>query len=64
MGRVTAEAMASARPVIGYDSDGTTELIDDGHNGLLYDGSTKDLAASMNRFVNNPNLARSFGQNG
>ncbi len=64
MGRVTAEAMVSARPVIGYDSDGTAELINDGHSGLLYDGSTKDLADSMNRFVDNPDLARSFGQNG
>jgi len=64
MGRVTAEAMAAARPVIGYDSDGTAELIDDGHNGLLYDGSTKDLADSMNRFVDNPDLSLSFGQNG
>jgi len=64
MGRVTAEAMAAARPVIGYDSDGTAELIDDGHDGLLYDGSTEDLADCMIQFVDNPDWARSLGQNG
>lgn len=64
MGRVTAEAMAAVRPVIGYNSDGTAELIDDGHNGLLYDGSTQDLEDCMIRFVNNPDWARSLGRNG
>ena len=63
MGRVTAEAMAAVRPVIGYNSDGTAELIDDGHNGLLYDGTTEHLARCMGRFVNNPHWARSLGQN-
>jgi glycosyltransferase involved in cell wall biosynthesis len=64
MGRVTAEAMATARPVIGYDSDGTAELIEDGHNGLLYDGSIEDLAGCMVRFLNNPNWAQELGLNG
>lgn len=64
MGRVTAEAMAAARPVIGYDSDGTAELIDDGHDGLLYDGSTEHLADCMSQFVNAPEWATSLGREG
>lgn len=64
MGRVTAEAMAVARPVIGYSSDGTAEVIDDQHNGLLYDGSPGHLADCMKRFVNDPEWARSLGEKG
>lgn len=64
MGRVTAEAMAAARPVIGFNQDGTAELIDDEENGLLYDGTVGDLAAAMRRLVDNTSLARSLGQAG
>ncbi len=64
MGRVTAEAMAALRPVIGFNQDGTAELIEDGHNGLLYDGSTGHLAACMQRFVEDPAWAASLGCNG
>jgi glycosyltransferase involved in cell wall biosynthesis len=64
MGRVTAEAMAAARPVIGYNSDGTAELIDNENNGLLYDGTTEHLACCMGQLVENPDWSRSLGRNG
>ena len=64
MGRVTAEAMAARRPVIGYNSDGTAELIDNERNGLLYDGTAAHLAQCMGRFVDEPGWARSLGDNG
>lgn len=64
MGRVTAEAMAAGRPVIGYDNDGTAELIYDGQNGLLYNGTTEHLSHCMRRFISNPDWAHSLGQNG
>lgn len=64
MGRVTAEAMAAARPVIGYNSDGTAELINDEQNGLLYDGTTEDLADCMRRLIEEPDWTRSLGENG
>ena len=63
MGRVTAEAMAAARPVIGYNSDGTAELIEDEHNGLLYDGTDQHLAYCMGRLMSNPGWAKSLGRN-
>jgi glycosyltransferase involved in cell wall biosynthesis len=62
MGRVTAEAMAAACPVIGYNSDGTAELIDDEKNGLLYDGTTKHLVRCMRRLVDEPAWLRSLGE--
>jgi glycosyltransferase involved in cell wall biosynthesis len=64
MGRVTAEAMAACRPVIGRDSGGTAELVEDGHTGLLYSGGPESLAACMMGFVEAPEFARQLGENG
>ncbi len=43
-GRVTAEAMTQGIPVIGTATGGTTEIITDGLNGLLYSGGPQQLA--------------------
>ena len=64
MGRVTAEAMAVARPVIGYNNGGTAEIIEDEVTGLLYNGDYRDLAKCMARFVENPKWAKKLGING
>lgn len=53
MGRVTAEAMVAGKPVIGLDNAGTSELIDEGKNGLLYDGSVDSLAQRMKYTLEN-----------
>lgn len=49
MGRVTAEAMVAGKPIIGLDNAGTSELIEDEKNGLLYDGSVDSLASKIDR---------------
>lgn len=54
MGRVTAEAMCMGIPVIGYNSSGTSELISDGIDGLLYLGNYADLSIKMMQLVENP----------
>lgn len=64
MGRVTAEAMAACRPVIGYDSGGTSELIAAGRTGLLYRSGPDALAACMTQYVADPKLARRHGEAG
>jgi glycosyltransferase involved in cell wall biosynthesis len=47
-GRVTVEAMKVGTPVVGADSGGTSELIRDGWNGLLYrPGDPEDLASKV-----------------
>jgi glycosyltransferase involved in cell wall biosynthesis len=46
-GRVTVESMAQGTPVIGADSGGTPEIIDDGINGLLF--PTGDVMALTDR---------------
>lgn len=63
MGRVTVEAMASSRPVIGYDNAGTSELIEHEKTGLLYRGEEIELAACMKRLADNPGWARELGEN-
>ncbi|MFC2029455.1 glycosyltransferase family 4 protein [Chloroflexota bacterium] len=64
MGRVTAEAMSACRPVIGFDSAGTAELVEDEHTGLLYSGDHEMLAESMMRCIRYPDYARQLGLNG
>ena len=64
MGRVTVEAMAAGRPVIGFNQAGTSELIQHEYNGLLYDGGPGELAKSMARFVHSPAWAARLGENG
>ena len=62
-GRVTVEAMRASNPVIGSATGGTTELIQDGITGFLYE--YKDdaaLAACMKRFIERPALAYEMGQ--
>jgi glycosyltransferase involved in cell wall biosynthesis len=64
MGRVTVEAMCACRPVIGYDSGGTSELIDADRTGLLYRGGSAALALCMARYVTDPELARRHAEAG
>jgi glycosyltransferase involved in cell wall biosynthesis len=62
MGRVTAEAMSACRPVIGFDSGGTSELIEPERTGLLYSGGPGDLSLCLFRYVEAPKLARLHGE--
>lgn len=49
-GRVTVEAMRSGLPVIGSNTGGTLEIIQDGVTGLLYkQGNAEDLAEKIIR---------------
>ncbi|MHC4640591.1 MAG: glycosyltransferase family 4 protein [Planctomycetota bacterium] len=64
MGRVTAEAMAAARPVIGYNSGATPEIIDNEVTGIIYDGGHQKLAQCMKRFIEEPRWAQQLGING
>lgn len=63
-GRVTAEAMLGAVPVIGSNSGGTVELIQDAVTGYLYEqGNANDLADKMKIFIENPEYKKIFGKN-
>lgn len=63
-GRVTVEAMMSSNPVIGSDTGGTPELIQDGVTGYLYQyGNTEELADRMEIFLKCPEEIRRLGDN-
>jgi len=64
MGRVTIEAMAACRPVIGNDNAGTAELIEHGKTGLLYAGTPEALAECMRRLIDDPALGQCLAESG
>ncbi len=53
LGRVTIEAMSEGVPVIGFDNAGTSEIIKDGYNGVLYNNSYTELAEKMEKLIKN-----------
>lgn len=64
-GRVTVEGMKAGIPVIGANSGGTSELIVDYHNGLLYDrGDYRMLASKIRYIYEHPEEAVQMGKNG
>jgi glycosyltransferase involved in cell wall biosynthesis len=64
-GRVTVEAMRAGKPVIGARSGGTTELIQEGFNGLLYTpGNYKELAEKNLYLYEHPEVMKCMGENG
>ena len=61
---VTAEAMASARPVVAYKSGAINELITDGYNGYLIDIHDIDnFAEKVLYLIDNPDIAEKMGIN-
>ena len=62
-GNVTAEAMLLGRPVIGTNTGGTPELIQDGVNGFLYPpGDIGRLTEKIAFFADHPEEIRAFGE--
>jgi len=55
-GLVIIESMANKTPVVATDRGGPLEIIDDGVDGLLYDGSSEDLAKKIKRLYNDKSL--------
>jgi glycosyltransferase involved in cell wall biosynthesis len=61
MGRMTAEAMSFALPVVGCDSLGTAEIVQHEMTGLLCDGSAAEIARAVERLIVRPDEARHIG---
>ena len=61
-GRVTAEAMLAGIPVVGSNTGGTPELIQDGVTGFLYEkGNIKQLADKLSILILNEELRIKMG---
>jgi glycosyltransferase involved in cell wall biosynthesis len=65
LGNVVIEGFSAARPVVAAASQGPTELITHGHNGLLapLEDATA-LAAALNEVLESPALAHDLAQAG
>jgi glycosyltransferase involved in cell wall biosynthesis len=64
-GIVYLEAWVYDKPVIGARAGGVPEVIDDDQNGFLVKfGDVEDIAARILRLLDDPALARWFGENG
>lgn len=58
-GRVTVEAMSTGCPVIGLNSGGTSEIIEDGVSGVLYEpNDPADLAGKAIKLIQDKNLRK------
>lgn len=61
-GRVTVEAMLLGKPVVGANTGGTPEIIEDGRTGLLYQqGDPAHLAERIAELVSDPAKAARLG---
>ena len=57
------EAMAMSKPVVASDVGGHCELVNDGHNGLLFKaGSVKELARAIEGLLADPASAERIGR--
>lgn len=64
-GRVTVEGMRSGLAVIGSNTGGTLEIIEDNYTGLLYQqGSPEDLAKKIELLYKNRQKMKKLAQNG
>lgn len=61
---VVLEAMATGKPVVGYQHGGVCEMVKDGHNGLLAEvRNPKDLADKIDVLLENDAFREKMGRN-
>lgn len=64
-GLVLPEAMRAGTAVIGTNAGGVPEIIRDGETGLLFSpGKSDELAACLEKLINNPELLKRLAENG
>jgi len=64
-GLALTEAMLCRRPVIGTESGGIMDIIDENKTGLLIaEDNSEELAMAIRQLINNPELRRKLGEAG
>jgi glycosyltransferase involved in cell wall biosynthesis len=63
-GLVPLEAMACATPVVAVAEGGVSETIVDGETGFLVQRDTRQFAGAVRKLIDDPALARRFGESG
>ena len=56
------EAMASGLPILGINSPGVGDIVEDGHNGLLSSDDLAAFTAKMSLFVSQPKLRKALAK--
>ena len=59
-GLVTMEALAAGLPVVAVDGSVTRDIVDNGEQGFLVRNDADELAASVNRLLESPEMMRKF----
>lgn len=63
-GRVTVEAKMAGAIVVGFDSGGTSELIEDGIDGYLFDNENRTLEKRVELILENKDRSKKIARNG
>ncbi|MDO5147869.1 MAG: glycosyltransferase family 4 protein [Oscillospiraceae bacterium] len=63
-GRVTVEAKMAGALVVGFDSGGTSELINDGVDGYLFNEDEKNLSSVVKFILLNKRISSEIAKNG
>ena len=61
--KVVIEALSAGLPVIATKSQGLTEIVEDGVNGLLVDPDPESIAQAMRTFMDDPGLWLEMSKN-
>ena len=65
LARVIPQAMAMGKPVVGFDLDGSREVIQDGVNGFLVKPeNVEDLTNTLKKLLSNPSHIKDMGAMG
>jgi glycosyltransferase involved in cell wall biosynthesis len=63
--QVLVQADTVGVPVLAFEAEGVREMVHDGVNGFVFPhGDIEGMAQALERFINNPDLAREMGQKG
>ncbi len=63
--QVLVQADAVGVPILAFEAEGVREMVKDGVNGYVFRyGDVEAMAAALERFIQDPDLARRMGQRG
>ena len=63
--QVLVQADAVGVPILAFEAEGVREIVKDGVNGYVFRyGDVEAMAAALERFIQDPDLARRMGQRG
>jgi glycosyltransferase involved in cell wall biosynthesis len=59
---VVLEAMSFGKPIVATNVGGLSEIINNGHNGLLLETNSESIALGIERLLSSPEMMRTFAE--